>query len=497
MRSRQLQGCDSPLSTGPYYSCFLSHPPGGKVSHAPSPSQDSPSILSPPLTPEDTHHSTKRRGEHVEPGPYGYCPKSTSDAAQRGVMPPSSSISSPSSRPNFTFPTLENLSNTKFAFNNTLPRPETPLSFLPGSPPSPLGKRRRPIADVDSEYSCLHKKKRRLRLFLITSRLSPQFSHPATNIVDRGSSKIAVWAKQRALGRNILRKAAILNRIRRQSIRALETIGGIGRVLVEQDKEQEQLQLARLTLMYGSHNSPTQPMSKEGTSLPEVIQTKNGEQVRSGGPSPASSKGSPTPPLKACDVDSEREYRSPNDAYASGFSKPPRPAHLPLPPSPLGLSNYDAFDLEDDIPDPYAHLDEEYEAEVEQEEYELEGAYSLEPPFPCDIVGPLQPPFQQSHPHVDVLDPEEPVMGDYDQVEEGADAIWPAVRQTYDRNTDAEPPSSSSSPTFTSLLGTMTPIAVTQSLSPTSSSPNFAGLYVTRDANTRCRGAHVEGETCI
>ncbi|OAG03187.1 uncharacterized protein CC84DRAFT_1061139, partial [Paraphaeosphaeria sporulosa] len=142
------------------------------------------------------------------------------------------------------------------------------LLFLPASPPSPLCKRRRAIADVDGEHSCLHKKKRRLRLFLITSRLSPQFSHPATNIVDRGSSKIAVWAKQRALGRNILRKAAILNRIRRQSICALETAGGLGRVFVEQEKEQEQLQLARLTLLYGSHDSATQPIRKEDLGLP-------------------------------------------------------------------------------------------------------------------------------------------------------------------------------------------------------------------------------------
>ncbi|KAF2439064.1 hypothetical protein P171DRAFT_343709, partial [Karstenula rhodostoma CBS 690.94] len=142
------------------------------------------------------------------------------------------------------------------------------LSFLPGSPPSPLCKRRRATADVDGEHSCLHKKKRRLRLFLITSRLSPQFSHPATNIVDRGSSKIAVWAKQRALGRNILRKAAILNCIRRQSIRALETAGGLGRVFVEQEKEQEQLQLARLTLLYGSHDSATHPIRKEDIGMP-------------------------------------------------------------------------------------------------------------------------------------------------------------------------------------------------------------------------------------
>ncbi|KAK7192257.1 hypothetical protein DPSP01_012695 [Paraphaeosphaeria sporulosa] len=472
MRSRQLQGCDSRPSTGPYHCYFPPHPPGGKVSHASSPSQISLGVLSPPLTPEDSHHSNKKRSEHVESGPYAYCLQSTSDAAGRGVMPPLSSPSSTPLRPTFTFPTLGNVSNTEFAFR-ILPRPEAPLLFLPASPPSPLCKRRRAIADVDGEHSCLHKKKRRLRLFLITSRLSPQFSHPATNIVDRGSSKIAVWAKQRALGRNILRKAAILNRIRRQSICALETAGGLGRVFVEQEKEQEQLQLARLTLLYGSHDSATQPIRKEDLGLPEVIETRTGEQIRSGGSSPASSTGSSSPPLDACDINDASEYRSPNDAYAysSIFSKPPRPAHLPLPPSPLGLSNYDALDLEDEIPDPYAHLDEEYEA-AEHEECEVDMSYPLDTPFS----------FQPTHVDVNVLDPGERVIGDYDQVEEGADAIWPAARQTHSRSTDAELPSSSS-PNFTA-----TPNAVAQShhasssLSPTSSSPNFAGLCITRDA---------------
>lgn len=58
------------------------------------------------------------------------------------------------------------------------------------------------------------------------------------------------------------------------------------------------------------------------------------------------------------------EYQSPNDAYAS-ISTPKSPKsrkisrdHAPEHPSPLGLSNYDAFDLDDEYPDPYAHFDE-------------------------------------------------------------------------------------------------------------------------------------------
>jgi hypothetical protein len=78
-------------------------------------------------------------------------------------------------------------------------------------------KRSRPVADVDDGTSA-SKKKRRLRLHLITSRLSHPFSTPATHIVDPGTSKIAVWAKQRHLTQQVLRKAAIMNRVRRKTL---------------------------------------------------------------------------------------------------------------------------------------------------------------------------------------------------------------------------------------------------------------------------------------
>ncbi|KAL1604849.1 hypothetical protein SLS60_004389 [Paraconiothyrium brasiliense] len=413
-------------------------------------------------------------------------------------MPPSPSLSSSSTRPNSTFPTPEGISNTEFTFR-TLPQPEAPLSFLPGPSPSPLWKRRRSTADVDGEHSCLQKKKRRLRLFLITSRLSPQYSYPATNIVDRGSSKIAVWAKQRALGRNILRKAAILNRIRRQSISALETAGGLGRVLVEQEKEQEQLHLAKLTLMYGSHDSATQPIGKDSIGLPEVVETRAGEQIRSTESSPANSTGSPSPPLRARDEDGMREYRSPNDAYAdyNTFSKLPRPAHSPLPPSPLGLSNYDALDLEDEYPDPYAHLDEEYEAE-EQEETGVENPFAPYLPFPCNAVDTLRG-SQQGHRNDSILEPDDPAVGDYDQVEEDADAVWLLSRPHHDRSVDTKPPSSSSpnvQESSANALSNATPQSPNTGplLSPTSSSPNFAGMCVESDVEEMNENLAIEME---
>jgi hypothetical protein len=118
------------------------------------------------------------------------------------------------------------------------------------------------------------RKKRRLRLHLITSRLSLPFSQPATNIVNRGVAKVAVWgSKNKALGRSELRKAAIMNRVRKRMDAAKDFIR------LEQEKGRALL------------------------SFREIVLQK------------------------------------------------PRIHELPLPPSPLGLSNYDALDLEDEFDD--------------------------------------------------------------------------------------------------------------------------------------------------
>jgi hypothetical protein len=104
--------------------------------------------------------------------------------------------------------------STVFAFQ-AVPGLSTPLKFKKKTHRlSP--KRSRPTSDVD--HLPESKKKRRLRLLLITSRLSQPFSTPATHIVDPGTSKIAVWAKQRHLTQQVLRKAAIMNRVRRKTL---------------------------------------------------------------------------------------------------------------------------------------------------------------------------------------------------------------------------------------------------------------------------------------
>jgi len=161
------------------------------------------------------------------------------------------------------------ISTDTFTFTFTA-SPAFKFSFdQPVSIPVPL-KRRRALSDVDGDGN-EGRKKRRLRLHLITSRLSRPYSLPATNIVNRGSSKIAAWARNRAVGKNELRKAAIMNRVR-----------------LSMDAAKDFMRL-------------------------------------------------------------EHERRRGTMALREMVQKPRCHCHeIPLPPSPLGLSNYDAFDLEDE-----------------------------------------------------------------------------------------------------------------------------------------------------
>jgi len=144
---------------------------------------------------------------------------------------------------------------------------DRPISVpLPNNRPF---KRRRALSDVDGDGN-EGRKKRRLRLHLITSRLSRPFSQPASNIVNRGISKTAAWAKNRAIGKNVLRKVAIMNRVRIRMDAAKD--------FMRQEQER----------------------GKQTMALREIVAQK------------------------------------------------PRCLEAPLPPSPLGLSNYDALDLDDD-----------------------------------------------------------------------------------------------------------------------------------------------------
>ncbi|KAG9198676.1 hypothetical protein G6514_009714 [Epicoccum nigrum] len=238
----------------------------------------------------------------------------------------------------------------------TLPLPESGFAFVPRRSVADSRKRGRAAADVDGEHSCVQKKKRRLRLFLITSRLSPQYSHPATNIVDKGSSKIAVWVKQKAAGRNLLRKAAVLNRIRRSAVAARDAVSR-RRLLVEQEKEQRQLELARLTFDYGAIDTYTRPVHSPTEPVPPSATIRNASYVVLSGSSPTTSPPSSSPTTSRSPsptstgptlTGASPSHNNPNAAYALSppRSQPQLRTYEPHLPSPLGLSNYDAFDSE-------------------------------------------------------------------------------------------------------------------------------------------------------
>jgi hypothetical protein len=327
----------------------------------------------------------------------------------------------------------------------TPPLPDMGLTFLPRPQPRPK-KRSRAAADIDGEHSCIQKKKRRLRLFLITSRLSPQFSHPATNIVDRGSSKIAVWAKQKSIGRNLLRKAAILNHIRRRAVSAKEAGIGPGQVLIEQEKEQNELALAKLEFTHGSVDTYTRPVMVQKSSVPPAVAVRSGGRfVVSGSPtgspnssrSPSPTSSSPSP--GGASDDQISHYRSPNEDYAYPLPRAqvPRRDYQPLPPSPLGISNYDDLDADEDIPDHYSRFDEEDEDLSMHVFFEDDDSDSV--PFsPSAITSAssstmqtrasqgLNTPLPTVHAEANILGHSEPVFGDYDQIDDGADTPWPS-----------------------------------------------------------------------
>lgn len=170
-----------------------------------------------------------------------------------------------SSKDTFTF-TFSAGPSLKFSFDR-------PIS-VPIQSNRPF-KRRRALSDVDGDGN-EGRKKRRLRLHLITSRLSRPFSQPASNIVNHGISKIAIWgARNKTASKTVLRKAAIMNRVRMTMDAAKDFMR----------REQER--------------------SKAQMSLRQIVIQK------------------------------------------------PRGKEMSLPPSPLGLSAYDALDLEDDVSDPY------------------------------------------------------------------------------------------------------------------------------------------------
>lgn len=198
-------------------------------------------------------------------------------------------FNNPARTTTFTF-TFSVGPSAKFCFENKPAAREKSRPF----------KRRRPLWDVDGSAS-IGKKKRRLRLDFITSRLSRPFSAPASNIINRGFSRIAAWAKGRKPDKNELRKAAIMNRVRRR----LDSM--------------KASQAKRPAIVLRPPLKPTHSQLVSKLALRDIMVVK------------------------------------------------PRCYDSPLPPSPLGMSNYDALDLEDDAfgdRNSFGEDDEDIDAEM-------------------------------------------------------------------------------------------------------------------------------------
>lgn len=218
-------------------------------------------------------------------------------------------------------------------------------------------------------------KKRRLRLSLITSRLSRPYSAPPTYLVNRGSSKIAIWAKQKALGRGLLRKAAILNRIRQLELkREIE------------EEEDDSAEALRQALLYATLDERSEFASPVAVS-----------------------------PNFNITAHRNRQYHQRQDVD-EGYVRQPYAA---VPPSPLGLSNYDALDEDD--------FHESFEEEEGSHDYDEAAASN---PFYSDF---------------NVLEPTESVIGDWDGIGAWGIGVPPLIA-----NEHIERPTASPSPSVAS-----------------------------------------------
>ncbi|KAI4112150.1 MAG: hypothetical protein LQ339_000158 [Xanthoria mediterranea] len=152
-------------------------------------------------------------------------------------------------------------------------------------------KRIRPQSDVEGEDLVdIQRKKRRLRVDLVTSRLSQPYASPATHInSSRRTQRLGPWARPRFRVRSPLRRAAILNSIRIRRTTARD-IGHKEANLLTTLRTETESDHVEIDLVTEGIRTPREPSPKG--CLPQGY----------------------TPPL----------------------------------PSPLGPSNYDAFDEEED-----------------------------------------------------------------------------------------------------------------------------------------------------
>ena len=105
----------------------------------------------------------------------------------------------------------------------------TPIDAVDQPSPKQLKRSRsQEYADSDDEDASTQRKKRRLRLDLVTSRLSRPYADPATHIIGTKAWRLGLWARQRFAGGKLLRKAALLNHIAMKRKRQLPKTSDLG-----------------------------------------------------------------------------------------------------------------------------------------------------------------------------------------------------------------------------------------------------------------------------
>ncbi|KAF3797905.1 hypothetical protein GCG54_00007958 [Colletotrichum gloeosporioides] len=162
-------------------------------------------------------NSAQPRGSKDAESPLIQCLELLATASPKAIPATEQASSSAREQSNTAFTLGENHEKADFDF-------PTQLSQLK------LEKRRRPDSDVDGPHTAaLSSKKRRLRLHLITSRLSQPYSLPATHIIHRDGAasgdkrfvKLAAVATSPEHGKSgfnressLMLRAAVLNRVR-------------------------------------------------------------------------------------------------------------------------------------------------------------------------------------------------------------------------------------------------------------------------------------------
>ena len=241
--------------------------------------------------------------------------------------------------------------------------------------------------------------------------------------------------------------------------------------MLQGEKEKRQLEIARAAFVDAAHEMHTRPVLQRPPPFPPTAVVREGRYFAlsgcagAGAGAGASASAYPasrypgigTNPNSSASANANantnagtatgsvsRPWSSDSPPYSYPFPPPPpalpsaappvhlpRRSYLPLPPSPLGISNYDALDLEDEIRSPYDDDDDFSSSDAEMLDSPCSTSASYSSTVETSSDAARTPPFPvQYYSDFNILEPEEAVVGDYDGVDgpEGVEPIWPGER---------------------------------------------------------------------